>query len=132
MNKNAITTPPRLIDDVDRMRAPVKERERMSKKVTAVTAAEMFNPHTQTLYLTEFHELPERVRNHPIPVQKVFMACYNIHIRRWGDVNQAMKAAWKAAETKIDQLKKQASEKPSGLLPRRERMRGNEITIATR
>lgn len=52
-------------------------------------------------------QVPDRVKNYPLPAQRAFVVSFNNNLRRWGDVNFAFKAAWKTLENMVAYLKTQ-------------------------
>lgn len=90
---------------MDRATAQSRTRD----KIDLVTGGQgltfnKFDRYTSRVYLTELSELPDRVRQYPVPCQRDYLVTYNNNLRRYGSLPYAMQAAWWALEERRQKL----------------------------
>ena len=57
------------------------------------------------IFFDGVEKVPDNVRNHPPAAQEAFAVTFNNNLQRWGDINFAFRAAWKALQNVVDRLR---------------------------
>lgn len=93
-----------LLDRVTRINIPVSQKRDLAGKVRVLQRAEIFDPRISRIYLSDVSEVPDHVKNHPLPAQRAYLVTFNNVLAKTGDQSKAMRAGAKAVRTKLSQL----------------------------
>jgi hypothetical protein len=67
-----------------------------------------YDPRLDRIYYTSCEELPDSVKMHPVPAQRIFMATFNNLLKNMGpdNVERAMMGAHRALHNKLAAMKR--------------------------
>ena len=88
-------------------RAKATDSIREKKERIEVFAHDMIH---NKIFFDAVERVPDKVLNYPPIAQNAYRVTFNNNLMRWGDINFAFQAAWKALEKTMDRLRYERSQ----------------------